>query len=115
MGGSYIGPRKKTDDRDIQAASDVVLALLKEMNLSDFEYPFYTATSQCKSIETAIEPISSEEEYIRVQGLPDSSIREYYEKEVLGKELKSDRRSILMDDIRFASAIRSRTRKKAIW
>ncbi|MFR8178253.1 MAG: hypothetical protein ACLVB5_14755 [Christensenellales bacterium] len=64
-GGSYIGPRKKSDDRDIQAASDVVLALLKEMNLSDFEYPFYTATSQCKSIETAIEPISSEEEYIR--------------------------------------------------
>ena len=98
-GGSYIGPRKKTDDRDIQAASDVVLALLKEMNLSDFEYPFYTATSQCKSIETAIEPISSEEEYIRVKGLPDSSIREYYEKEALGKERNLIVVRFLMDDI----------------
>ena len=114
-GGSYIGPRKKSDDRDIQAASDVVLALLKEMNLSDFEYPFYTATSQCKSIETAIEPISSEEEYIRVKALPDSTVREYYEKEALGKERNLIVVRFLMDDIRFASAIRSRTRKKAIW
>lgn len=77
----------------------MVLALLKEMNLSDFEYPFYTATSQCKSIETAIEPISSEEEYIRVKGLPDSSIREYYEKEVLGKERNLIVVRFLMDDI----------------
>ena len=93
-GGSYIGPRKKTDDRDIQAASDVVLALLKEMNLSDFEYPFYTATSQCKSIETAIEPISSEEEYIRVKATSRFKHSGILRERSARKRTKSDRRSI---------------------
>lgn len=44
----------------------------------------------CQSIETAIEPISSEEAYIKVKGIADSIVdsivQEYYDKEALGKE-----------------------------
>ena len=89
-GSCYRGPGKRSSDERVQSAGDKVIGLLEALNISGFEYPFYVTTSQCQSIETAIEPISSEEAYIKVKGIADSIVdsivHEYYDKEALGKE-----------------------------
>lgn len=85
-GSYYRGPRKNADTEPVRLASEKVYNLLEELNISDFEYPFYVETSQCKLIETVFEKIESEDDYIRVKGDTDSMAAEYYDKEVLGKE-----------------------------